>query len=110
MWEIGISNAWKKKQVCGATFPFQNMKEIDLSKKLNVEFGDDIKFGRKEVPCAAMNLGPIFKANGTLNIGITSVRNKVFFGARFYCALLTLPTIKSSTKKYFVAYGGYSNI
>jgi hypothetical protein len=25
-----------------------------------------------------------------LNIGITSVRNKVFFGARFYCALLTL--------------------
>jgi hypothetical protein len=24
------------------------------------------------------------------NIGITSVRNKVFFGARFYCALLTL--------------------
>jgi hypothetical protein len=25
-----------------------------------------------------------------LNTGITSVRNKVFFGARFYCALLTL--------------------
>jgi hypothetical protein len=25
-----------------------------------------------------------------LNIGITSVRNKVFFSARFYCALLTL--------------------
>jgi hypothetical protein len=25
-----------------------------------------------------------------LNIGITSVSNKVFFGARFYCALLTL--------------------
>jgi hypothetical protein len=25
-----------------------------------------------------------------LNIGITSVRNKIFFGARFYCALLTL--------------------
>jgi hypothetical protein len=25
-----------------------------------------------------------------LNIGITSVRNKVFLGARFYCALLTL--------------------
>jgi hypothetical protein len=25
-----------------------------------------------------------------LNIGITSARNKVFFGARFYCALLTL--------------------
>jgi hypothetical protein len=25
-----------------------------------------------------------------LNIGITSVRNKVFFGARFYCPLLTL--------------------
>jgi Ni/Fe-hydrogenase subunit HybB-like protein len=25
-----------------------------------------------------------------LNIGITSLRNKVFFGARVYCALLTL--------------------
>jgi hypothetical protein len=25
-----------------------------------------------------------------LNTGITSVRNKVFSGARFYCALLTL--------------------
>jgi hypothetical protein len=25
-----------------------------------------------------------------LNIGITSVRNRVFFGARFYCVLLTL--------------------
>jgi hypothetical protein len=24
------------------------------------------------------------------NIGITSVRNKVFFSSRFYCALLTL--------------------
>jgi hypothetical protein len=25
-----------------------------------------------------------------LNIGITSVRNRVFFSARFYCTLLTL--------------------
>jgi hypothetical protein len=25
-----------------------------------------------------------------LNVGITSIRNKIFFGARFYCALLTL--------------------
>jgi hypothetical protein len=25
-----------------------------------------------------------------LNIGITSVLNRIFFGARFYCALLTL--------------------
>jgi hypothetical protein len=28
--------------------------------------------------------------NIQLNIGITAERNKVFFGARFYCALLTL--------------------
>jgi hypothetical protein len=43
--------AWKKKEVCGATFPFQNMKEIlvDLSKKLNVDFGDDNKSDSKEV-------------------------------------------------------------
>jgi hypothetical protein len=44
-----------------------------------------------------------------LNIGITSVRNKVFFGATFYCALLTLhvsapfgghPQVVSKHKKY----------
>jgi hypothetical protein len=39
-------------------------------------------------PTLKLQLG--LATTGQLNIGITSVRNKVFFGARFYCALLTL--------------------
>jgi hypothetical protein len=65
---------------------------ISNKTKQKVSLGACSSLQQSRLCCIFLRIANIFNNNHwyQLNIGITSVRNKVFFGARFYCSLLTL--------------------